>query len=160
MIPWLIPREVPKGIIAMWKGTIATIPAGWALCNGGNGTPDLRDRFVVGAKQDHAGVAKTNLTGSLTQSGGAANHNHAISIYSQTGYADVYDAGHAHYTSYYYYINLWEETNYEYCWDANEQSDIGYADLQTGGHDHDITGNTGNQSAQPPYFALAYIMKL
>lgn len=69
--------SLPTGIIAMWSGTIATIPAGWALCDGTNSTPDLRDKFVIGAKQDDAGVAKTNVTGSLTQSGGAATHTHA-----------------------------------------------------------------------------------
>lgn len=62
----------PTGGIIMWSGSIATIPSGWALCNGSNGTPDLRDKFIVGAKQDDSGTAKTNVTGSLTQTGGAA----------------------------------------------------------------------------------------
>ena len=39
----------PPGAITMWHGTIADIPAGWVLCNGSNGTPDLRGRFVQGA---------------------------------------------------------------------------------------------------------------
>ncbi|MCX5905264.1 MAG: hypothetical protein NTV89_17740, partial [Proteobacteria bacterium] len=39
---------VPQGAIMMWSGAINQIPAGWALCNGTNGTPDLRDRFIVG----------------------------------------------------------------------------------------------------------------
>ncbi len=39
----------PSGGIAMWSGTVASIPEGWALCDGSNGSPDLRDRFVVGA---------------------------------------------------------------------------------------------------------------
>lgn len=62
---------VPVGGIIMWSGTIATIPSNWALCDGTSGTPDLRDRFIVGARQDDAGAAKTNLTGSLTISGGS-----------------------------------------------------------------------------------------
>ncbi len=62
---------VPSGVIMMWSGTIATIPSGYYLCDGTNGTPDLRDKFIVGAKQDSGGVAKTNITGSLTQSGGS-----------------------------------------------------------------------------------------
>jgi hypothetical protein len=60
---------IPSGIICMWSGSIATIPDGWFLCNGSNGTPDLRDRFVIAATSDNGGVAKTNVTGSLTQSG-------------------------------------------------------------------------------------------
>lgn len=39
--------NVPQGGIIMWSGTIASIPAGWALCNGANGTPDLTDKFVL-----------------------------------------------------------------------------------------------------------------
>jgi hypothetical protein len=40
---------VPAGGIIMWSGSIGSIPTGYVLCNGSNGTPDLRDRFVVGA---------------------------------------------------------------------------------------------------------------
>lgn len=39
--------NIPTGGIIMWSGTIASIPAGWALCNGANGTPDLTDKFIV-----------------------------------------------------------------------------------------------------------------
>ncbi len=39
--------NVPQGGIIMWSGTIASIPAGWSLCNGSNGTPDLTDKFIV-----------------------------------------------------------------------------------------------------------------
>ena len=48
---------VPIGGIIMWSGTIENIPTGWALCNGSNSTPDLRNRFVVGAHSDGAGGA-------------------------------------------------------------------------------------------------------
>jgi hypothetical protein len=66
---------IPSGVIVMWSGTIATIPSGWFLCNGTNSTPNLVDRFIVGAKQDDSGVAKSNIVGlrdattTLTQSG-------------------------------------------------------------------------------------------
>jgi hypothetical protein len=74
----------------MWSGTIATIPATWALCDGSANTPgpDLRDKFVVGAKQDDAGVAKSNILGSLSQSGGATGHSHS-------GHANLTHAGGA-----------------------------------------------------------------
>jgi len=70
---------VPIGGIIMWSGTIATIPASWALCNGTDNAPgpDLRDKFVVGARQDDGGVAKTNIEGALSQSGGATGHSHS-----------------------------------------------------------------------------------
>lgn len=72
---------VPVGGIIMWSGTIAAIPTDWALCDGTANSPgpDLRDKFIVGAKQDDSGVAKTNLTGSLTTSGAAAASAHSLS---------------------------------------------------------------------------------
>ena len=70
---------VPVGGIIMWSGTIATIPTSWALCDGSANTPgpDLRDKFIVGAKQDDGGVAKSNILGALSQSGGATGHSHS-----------------------------------------------------------------------------------
>lgn len=52
-----------KGLICMWAGAIADIPAGWSLCNGGNGRPDLRDKFIVGAGLTYApnDTATTNI---------------------------------------------------------------------------------------------------
>ena len=44
-----VPDSIPKGVIVMWSGTLATIPAGWALCDGTNGTPDLQNKFIRGA---------------------------------------------------------------------------------------------------------------
>lgn len=44
-----VTRDVPKGMIMLWSGSIVDIPNGWALCDGQKGTPDLRDKFVLGA---------------------------------------------------------------------------------------------------------------
>ena len=73
------------GMIMLWSGSTGTIPSGWALCNGSSGTPDLRDRFVVGAGNTYAvdatgGSADATLpshthTGT-TNTGGS--HNHTI----------------------------------------------------------------------------------
>jgi hypothetical protein len=51
------------GMIIMWSGLLADVPAGWSICDGTNGTPDLRNRFVRGA----------NASGG---SGGQASHTH------------------------------------------------------------------------------------
>lgn len=56
---------VPRGLISMWSGSIAAIPLGWAICNGLNGTPDLRDRFVIGAGSIYA-VGATGGATSVT----------------------------------------------------------------------------------------------
>lgn len=67
---------IPAGIIAMWSGSVASIPAGWLLCNGSSGTPDLRDRFIVGAGNSYA---PATTGGTLTQSAttsSAGSHSH------------------------------------------------------------------------------------
>lgn len=56
---------VPVGGIIMWSGSIVSIPATWALCDGTNGTPDLRDRFIVGAGSTYA-VADTGGAATVT----------------------------------------------------------------------------------------------
>jgi hypothetical protein len=45
---------VPAGAIMMWSGSIGSIPAGYVICNGSSGTPDLRDYFIVGAGNSFA----------------------------------------------------------------------------------------------------------
>jgi len=57
-----------SGIIAIWSGSIVAIPTGWVICDGNNGTPDLRNRFVVGAGDTYA----------VDANGGAVNHNHTF----------------------------------------------------------------------------------
>ena len=59
------------GLIAMWHGTVASIPSGWHLCDGTAGTPDLRNLFVVGASGDSGSVAVTTITGVSASYGGA-----------------------------------------------------------------------------------------
>ena len=58
---------IPIGGIIMWSGVIATIPVGWALCDGNNGTPNLTERFVVGA----GSIDNTTVAGSTAYSPGA-----------------------------------------------------------------------------------------
>lgn len=57
-----------KGIICLWGGAIVDIPAGWALCDGNSGRPDLRDRFVIGAGNTYA-VDQTAPTNVATDAG-------------------------------------------------------------------------------------------
>ena len=59
---------VPNGAIIMWSGTVATIPDGFSLCDGSNGTPDLRNRFVVGAGSTYA-VGATGGSSATAQVG-------------------------------------------------------------------------------------------
>ena len=70
---------IPSGGIIMWSGAVSAIPTGWVLCNGSNSTPDLRNRFVVGAGSSYA-VNATGGADSVTLS--TANmpaHSHSFS---------------------------------------------------------------------------------
>lgn len=71
-------QELKKGMIILWSGSVATIPSGWALCNGSNGTPDLRNRFVVCA----GGAYPVDNTG------GSSSHLHTITDPSHGHYLD------------------------------------------------------------------------
>jgi hypothetical protein len=147
-------NTVPSGVITMWSGTIATIPNGWLLCNGSSGTPDLRNRFVIGAFSDTAGVAYTTITGADTQTGGSkdaivVSHTHTVT-----------DPGHNHLAT------------------GNVTAIVGTISLQAGaqggsapngsanllsattGITVNTTGSSGTNANLVPYFALAYIMKV
>lgn len=65
-------HHVPTGAIMMWGGTFDNIPNGWALCDGQNGTPDLRARFIVGAGQS---VVMDNSIGYQYGIGSTGGHN-------------------------------------------------------------------------------------
>lgn len=164
---YVLANGVPSGSILMWSGTIATIPSGWYLCDGTNGTPNLTNKFVIGADADDGGAAKTSITGSATQTGGSKDaivveHSHGLSAATTStttsltgtlkagkpngatgivsgvfGQADGGDGSQA--------------TGAEYTINAN--------------HNHTLSGNTdsagssGTNANLSPYFALAYIMK-
>lgn len=132
--------SVPSGVIALWKGSIATIPAGWLLCNGANGTPDLRDKFIVGAITDASCVAKTCLTGSLTQSGGSTCHCHSISGCTQCA------------------CECLNNCTSLFCTCSASASAL--TCTYPSGHYHCLSCvASGSSTHYPPYYALAYIMK-
>ena len=71
---WTTLQVFVRGMIMLWSGSIATIPSGWALCNGANGTPNLRNRFVVGAGSSYA----VNATGGSPDAT-LVSHSHTLS---------------------------------------------------------------------------------
>ncbi len=86
---------VPIGGIILWSGALLTIPWNWALCDGSNGTPDLRDRFVMGAGNVAPGATgganAVNLQHAHDQAatGSAGSHSHTQ---GETGY----ESSHTH----------------------------------------------------------------
>ena len=136
------------GMIIMWSGTVATIPSGWYLCDGTNSTPDLRDKFIIGARQDDSGVAKTNVTDSLTQTGGTkdaivVSHTHSVT-----------DPGHQHSVSTIVLQTVAGGGNA-----STQFSGTNLTGTATTGISIASTGSSGTNENLPPYYALAFIMK-
>lgn len=137
---FVLANGVPSGVILLWSGSVASIPTGWLLCNGSNGTPDLRSRFIVGA----------GSTYSVADTGGSAN---AI-VVSHTH--SVVDPGHTH------------EQNGQtlgpgaggFAFGAGSLAvPVNNTDSNTTGISISSTGSSGTNANLPPYYALAYIMK-
>ncbi len=130
---------VPRGGIIMWSGSINDIPNGWALCDGTNDTPDLRDRFIIGARQDDGGVAKTNVKGNLMQTGGTNAH---VLIQAEM-------PPHVH------------SIRYKSSGHGTPGSDI-FASNVSGDVSYQSTGSSGGGQVHencPPFYALVFIMK-
>ena len=142
------PSTFISGMIILWSGSIVSIPAGWVLCDGTNSTPDLRDRFVVGAGTTYA----------VGNTGGSAN---AI-VVSHTHTATVTDPGHAHTTN---FQNTNAPSNGDNFMAGTNGPASGIPSNPTFSNTTGITvgisttGSSGTNANLPPYYALAYIMK-
>jgi hypothetical protein len=130
--------EFPRGLIVMWSGNISKIPDGWALCNGTQGTPDLRGRFIIGANPFN-NINSTFMINEMGSTGGEEKvkleikhlpkHNHPDNIneLGQGGDGAWYESG-------------------------------GYR-LRTNSN-KGFTGEDQPHNNMPPYYVLAYIMKI
>jgi len=138
---------IPSGGIIIWSGSTGSIPATWYLCDGTNGTPDLRDRFIVGAGNTYA----------VNATGGSANA--VVVSHTHTATSSVADPGHAH--------------SYTKPAGAPNNAAGGIPDYISITTDNTATavtnitvattvataGVSGTNANLPPYYALAYIMK-
>ena len=141
----------PLGGIIMWSGAISAIPTGWSLCDGSNGTPDLRNRFVLGATNDGSDSTYPGI--SVDETGGTAD----ATLVSHTHTATVNDPGHIHDIQY---------TNSDSGDGVLEESGTGLAGTEptlsatTG---ITVTNSTEGSSATnanlPPFLALAFIQR-
>lgn len=150
--------SVPSGSIIPWYGNLADIPDGFALCNGTNGTPDLRDRFLVGAGSSYAlsatgGADTVMLTG--TQVG---NHYHTFGVDVSNNSGFFLSRGVGNYVT----PSVPSGVRWQY-WNGSG-SDAHMRDRGSG--ENLVTSNSIATAAQeahenrPPFYALYYIMKL
>lgn len=169
-------QTLPAGAIIMWSGKVdsnghpiigSTPDLDWWLCNGEHGTPDLTDRFVIGAGGEYV---IGNTGGSAEQTLEVANmpeHGHSFSATTSD------EGGHQHFMPV-LYVTRYDDVT-PYLLDAyNPVREIGYEhnnwsstrSSAEGEHSHTVSGTTGEVGdseafdIMPPYYALAYIMYL
>jgi microcystin-dependent protein len=152
--------HVPRGLIAMWSGATNAIPAGWALCDGLNGTPDLRNQFVVGASSTIAVGAKG---GTLTTTLAEANmppHAHAGATAAAGAHNHDWWGADAFAADFVPGGGVFSFDRH------NTENPKAGRTLTIAAPDHthafttDIKGAGTPFSNMPPYYALAFIMKL
>ena len=182
--------RIPRGIITMWSGATNAVPSGWALCDGNNGTPNLKDRFIVGAGQSY-GVGNvggsitqtpsvwTNAAGTGIQVAGTAIteaqmpwHTHSgsvgsdASVTTQRQTSETYN-GEWLSASHFYAQGSWspeparkplKEFSASLSINGTGGSQPHYHGVTDNGHAH--TAAASAIDVRPPYYALAFIMKL
>ena len=159
---WTSAQGFVTGMIMLWSGSIASIPSGWALCDGSSGTPNLTDKFVVAAGASYTpNVIYGNLSGNQvtlatanlpahthTFSGGTSGNTTGISLSNTRTPLQVGDVDRGSNPSNFSIDNGQDVT------------------LNDPGHSHSFSGTTAATgsgtafSIMPTSFALAYIMKL
>lgn len=122
---------VPKGSIIIWTGSASDIPPGWALCDGQDGRPDLRDRFVLGGGGTHP----------VGETGGEETHTLTV--------AEM--PGHKHNV-------VLSNTNYRWT-DEITSGPLAVA-TKNASLDSSIVGGSQPHENMPPYYVLCYIIKI
>lgn len=169
---------VPVGGIILWSGALGSLPSNWQLCDGTNGTPNLQNRFVIGAggayNPGNTGGANSlnlqhNHSGSTTSSAGTHSHtqgatgagtSHTHNIHTSTPSAltaplKAADSSQHNSEIHYHGLTTGAEAAHTHT----------NPDVDSGGtaHTHSVTsGNqlSSSQDIRPPFYQLAYIMRL
>ena len=127
---------IPSGVIAIWSGATSAIPSGWVICDGQNSTPDLRDRFVVGATAS-GDSPDTSFPGVFVgHTGGGFSGSMTVSVNGNTGWASQYGNASSMPNASPEPFN--SRDRHQHSWGGNYS------------HTYDKT---------PPFYALAFIMK-
>jgi microcystin-dependent protein len=135
------------GMIMLWSGSSASIPSGWLLCDGSSSTPDLRNRFVVGAGSTYAVGATGGSTDAIVVS-----HNH-------TATTSISDPGHIHNVP---ILATTQGGSGGYSGNFSNPVNVQTLSATTGisaSTSISTAGSSGTNANLPPYYALCYIMK-
>ena len=157
-----IANGIPSGGIIMWSGSVLLVPVGFALCDGTNGTPDLRNKFIVGAGSTYAVNATGGSADAIVPSHthtGTTNSTSLTGTFHTNAQSNIFGAVSS--------SGIVSSTNIVNGFMSGSgagtaNSAVDYSINAT--HSHAFTTNSTGVSATnanlPPYLALAYIMKL
>jgi hypothetical protein len=151
---------IPSGMIMIWSGSVGSVPTGWTLCNGSNSTPDLRDKFVIGAGNSYA-------------VGGTGGSKDAVVVsHTHTATSTVTDSGHTHLNG------ICDDSTVPFLSPSTSGLSGSGGLVQGNGETRNYqgvtsssttgitvatttasAGSSGTNANLPPYYALCYIMK-
>ena len=186
------PYIIPKGVIVVWSGQSTNIPFGWALCDGSNGTPDLRGKFVMGFNNNSSLKNDDEIIPArdIGTKGGREElratdlplHAHGIPRTMKVGRPDsgndMWKGNMNHGYGYWQDMHKDHEAVYKK-WVTEPQNQIAFTSTNIYDYDGAIkasidfkdpdltklknvssSATTSNTSRLPPFYVLAYIMKL
>ena len=131
--------DLPKGVVVAWYGMPNTIPNGWRICDGLNGTPNLKDRFIIGAGGKYRLNSKGGQEKVKLNINQIPRHSHS--------YMDAY------------FAEAWGQVPVPGGWGSRTGTDKDNKAFQMKRNTLP-TGKSLPHNNMPPYFSLYYIMKL
>ena len=144
---------IPSGGIILWSGAADAIPSGFVLCDGNNSTPDLRNRFVVGAGSGYS----VNATGGSADAT-LVSHSHTINNHTHSVSGNTGNDSHSH--------TIQSSSSIGGGTRVTSQNSTGNtASTTSDTHSHSFSATTSDVGSgtahenRPPYYALCYIMK-
>lgn len=159
---------VPTGAIIMWSGLATAIPDGWKLCDGQNGTPDLRGKFIRGSNGTNVGE-QGGSTEAFTGPAGAHSHQGTTNVAGSHAHGGA-TQGHplAPHEIPGYYPNIYQHGNNYGALAPNSQLGAPHTHgiNSDGAHQHDVSLSSASDhvhsmgTMMPPYYTLCYIMKV